>query len=388
MNSKNKNFIAKFLDQKPLLEKSKGIAEEEREKTWTSKLAGVLLSLFSALALLSINTIVQKINLNFDDVLFVRAVLQSSVGLILINIKGEPVWVTEVDQGKDINKIRLALIAFAISGAIFNLTDLIAISIMPLGDAMTIILSSSLPTMVLAAIFQKERLRLYKLLCAILVITGIVLVIRPPALFESSTDIAKHYGVNESMMLGMNCTMSDSVIIPSNLSSTRSKYYYFGVAAALICMVDSAIFRILMKTLVSNKSTNSFGLQLFCTSLANLVFALILPAVGGNQRILFPSADVAKYEMWQWVGIFVVAIISVNYAWMRVKAIRLISPTLVSFIRTLEIIIAYVIQVTILQTKPYATSLIGSGLIVIACIAVILEEFVISKCRPEIQYLF
>ena len=370
------------------MEKPKANVDDELEKRWTSKLIGVLFSLFSALALLSVNTIVQKMNLHFDDVLFVRAVLQTSVGLILIKMKGEPVWVTEVDQGKDINKIRITLIAMALSGAIFNSTDMIAIYIMPLGDAMTIIMSSSLPTMVLAAIFLKERLRLYKLLCAILVITGIVLVIRPPALFESSTDIVRRCGVNESIMLGMNYTTSDRVIMPSNMSSFRCKYYYFGVAAALICMVDSAIFRILMKTLVSNKSTNSFGLQLFCASLANLVFVLILPAFGGNQRILFPSVDVAKYEIWQWVGIFIVAIIGVNYCWMRFKAIRLISPTIVSFIRTLEIIIAYFIQVTILETKPYATSLIGSGLIVIACIGVILEEFVITKCSPEIQHLF
>ena len=370
------------------MEKSKGIVDGELEKSWTSKLIGVLFSLFSALALLILNTIVQKMNLHFDDVLFVRALLQSSVGLILIKIKGEPVLVKEVDQGKDINKIRLTFFAVALSGAIFNSTDLIAIYFMPLGDAMAIIRSSALPTMVLAAIFQKERLRLYKLLCAILLITGIILVIRPPALFESSTDVVKHYGANQSIMLEMNYTTSNRVIIPSNMSSSRFKYYYVGVTAALICILAGAILRILTKTLVSNKSTNSFGLLLFYASLANLVFALILPAFGGSQRILFPAVDVEKYEIWQWVGIFVVAIIGVPYWWMRVKAIRLISPTIVSFIHTSEIIVAYVIQLTILETKAYATSLIGSGLIVIACIGVILEEFVITLLSPKIQPLF
>ena len=317
-----------------------------------------------------------------------RAVLQSSVGLILIKIKGEPVWAKEVDQGKDINKIRLTLFAVALSGAIFNSTDLIAIYFMPLGDAMAIIMSNALSTMVLAAVFQKERLRLYKLLCAILLITGIVLVIRPPAIFERSTDLVKHYRANESIMLGMNYTTSDGVIMPSNMISSRSKYYYVGVTAALICMVGSAIFRVLTKTLISNKSTNSFGLLLFYTSLANVVFAFILPSCGGNQRILFPSIDVAKYEIWQWVGIFVVPIIGGTHWWMRIKAMRLISPTIVSFIRTSEIIIAYVIQLTILETKPYSTSLIGSGLIVIACIGVIFEGFLITNMSPKIQPLF
>ena len=119
-----------------------------------------------------------------------------------------------------------------------------------------------------------------------------------------------------------------------------------------------------------------------------MIVAFILPAFGGHQRILFPSVDVAKYDIWQWVGIFVVAIIGVTQYWTRVKAIRLISPILVSFIRTSEIIVAYVIQLTIMETKAYASSLIGSGLIVIACIGIILESYMITKLSPKIQHLF
>ena len=241
------------------MEKPKGIVEEESEKTWTSKLAGVLLSLFSALGLLSLNAIVQKMKLHFDDVLFVRAVLQSSVGLILIKIKGGSIWVKEVDKGKNLNKIRLTLFAFAFFGAAFNSTDLIAIYFMPLGDAMTIIMSSVLPTMILAAIFLKERLRLYKLICAILVITGIVLVIRPPFVFGNSIDQGTQFRVNESRTISLNNTTSNNFNMSSITSSSRSEYYYIGAAAALICMVSSAIFRVLMKTLVNNKSKNSFS---------------------------------------------------------------------------------------------------------------------------------
>ena len=69
-----------------------------------------------------------------------------------------------------------------------------------------------------------------------------------------------------------------------------------------------------------------------------------------------------------------VAVIGVIHYLTRFMAIKLISPTLVSFIRTSEIVLAYVIQLVILGTKPYLTSLIGSGLVLVACIAIIFER--------------
>ena len=117
---------------------------------------GICLSLFSCFSLITLNTIVQKLKLHFADVLLVRAVLQSSVGLILSRLKGESVWIKEVDANKNLNQTRFLLFLFGFIGASFNTTDLIAISFMSLGDAMTIIMSSVLPTMILAAFFEGE----------------------------------------------------------------------------------------------------------------------------------------------------------------------------------------------------------------------------------------
>ena len=364
------------------------MTDEEQERKWRPKLWGICLSLISGTVLLAMNAIVQKMKLHFADVLFTRAVFQSFLGLVLSLFRGESVWIKEVDDGQNLYQMRILLFLFGFLAASFNTTDLIAITFIPLGDAMTIILSAVLPVVVLAAIFLKERLRLYKILCSILVVTGIVLVLRPPFLFENSVEHDMQQNFNTSIQHMTNNTLSEKLEISTKLNNSEFDSYYIGATAALIAMFSVAGTRTLIKFLLKNKSTKSFALLLCYRNFANLIVAMVLPAFGGNQRILFPSVDVKMYDIWQWLGIVAVTIIGFIHYVTRYMAVKLISPTLVSFIRASEIVLAYVIQLVILGTKPYVTSLIGSGLVVVACIAIIFESLVIQKMNPKIQFLF
>ena len=334
------------------------------------------------------NTIVQYYHLHFNDVLLVRVMLQTIFCIILLWMRGESVWIKDVDTGKNIHQIRAILFSYGFFGAVFAITNYIAIYYMPLGDAMTIILSSVLPTMILAAIFLNEKIRLCKLLCTILVITGLLLVIRPPFLFPDRNEVMTNLSTDKSTELGLNQTLFENINSSVITINSRSHYYYIGAFAAFICMISSATFRILMKVLVQNKTTSSFGIPLFYTSMANFILTLVLPAFGGDQRILFPSAQVQKYNVEQWIGLFVQAILGIAQYSARFMAIKLISPTLVSFIRTSEIILAYIVQVTFMGTQAYITSLIGSCCVMIACIGIILENWCRQRLHPKIQNLF
>ena len=249
-------------------------------------------------------------------------------------------------------------------------------------------MSGVLPTAVLAAIFLKERLRLYKILCSIVVVIGIVLVLRPPYLFQNSDKPEMQQSISTSIPLTANNTLSEKLKISPKLNSSELNSYYIGAIAALIAMFSIAGTRTLIKILIKNTSSKPFAVLLFYHNFANLIVAMVLPAFGGNQRILFPSVDVEIYDVWQWLGIVAVAIIGFIHHRTRYMALKLISPTLVSFIRTSEIVFAYVIQLAILGTKPYVTSLIGSGLVMLACIAIIFESLAIQKMNPKIQFLF
>merc|ERR1712025_387463 len=107
---------------------------------------------------------------------------------------------------------------------------------------MTIILSSVVPTTIFAAIFLKERFKLYKLICVSLAMTGIVLVVRPNFLFGDNIEN------KESLEIG-NAASSDE-------RNDDSKMYYYGLVSALTCMTSIAVFRILM-SILKNDSTSS-----------------------------------------------------------------------------------------------------------------------------------
>ena len=362
--------------------------DDDIDDNGKSKSLGICLSFLSAFVWVIQNTILQKMNLHFNDVLLTRALLETVSGLILVKIQGEAIWIKGVDVDKNIYKIRLLVFAYGLFGAFFSATNLIAVYFMPLGDAMTIVMSSILPTMILAAIFLKERLRLYKLFCAVLVLTGLVLVIRPPFLFAKQN---QSMNIQSNDNLGVSVSEQSFCVTSSPSPEThasRSKYYYLGVLAGLICMLSSASFRIVAKILVKNKSTSSFGILMFYSSCFDLMLSLILPAFGGEQRILFRSMNIEKYDTGQWIGLFAIALLGITQFSMRFRAIKLISPVMVSFIRTSEIVVAYIIQITFLGTEPYMTSLIGSGFVMIACIGVILESWMIKMSPLKIKWIF
>ena len=70
-----------------------------------------------------------------------------------------------------------------------------AVTTIPIGDALTVVYSSPIFTMIFSAIFLGSRLRLYKITLGLVLSLGIVLVVKPPFLFP---DIANHTFNNSS----------------------------------------------------------------------------------------------------------------------------------------------------------------------------------------------
>ena len=147
-----------------MLSEGKDDSDKKDEWKWCRILAGVFFSFISGLFEVAINTIVKGMKVDFDDVLFVTSIAQMVLA-VAVNLKeGTSMWISNVDEDKSKCKIWISMIGFAIARGIFFLTDLTAASFMDLGDAMTIILSSVVPTTIFAAIFLKERFKLNKIL--------------------------------------------------------------------------------------------------------------------------------------------------------------------------------------------------------------------------------
>ena len=64
--------------------------------------------------------------------------------------------------------------------------------LMDIGDAMAIYFSSFLSTMILSKIFLKEREVIYKILCGVMILAGIILVLKPSSQIYHSKIIIHH----------------------------------------------------------------------------------------------------------------------------------------------------------------------------------------------------
>ena len=66
------------------------------------------------------------------------------------------------------------------------LTTYIAVTMLPLGEASTIVMSCPIFTAILARIFLKHSLGLWKIFFGCVLFCGLALVIQPPFLFEAA----------------------------------------------------------------------------------------------------------------------------------------------------------------------------------------------------------
>ena len=178
--------------------------------------------------LLATNALLKGMELDIADAMLVQSFIQIVIFLILLTAKRSSLWIWTVDEDKSIHKIRSSLIFGAALGTIIRVNDMLAVKFMPLGDAMTIILSQSIPTAILASIFLNERLRLIKISSVILVVGGLILIIRPPFIFHN--DMKKDLASN---VLGHN----DTQLTKSAGSEGHDNYYYVGAASAITVMI-------------------------------------------------------------------------------------------------------------------------------------------------------
>ena len=316
--------------------------------------------------------------LHHSDALFIRSLFQIIVIPFVIFKKGSNFWIWEVDFEKNIHEIRLVFVLATMFSGIFNIFDLIAVTYMPIGDAMTIILCSAVPTVILAAIFLGERLRMYKFICTVLVVSGIILVVRPPFLFDDNAKTARL----------TNKAGANNVTLPTNENSTSHRYYYVGALGAFICMLSISIFRTLNQFLHQNKNAGSSELFLLYHGFWCVIFSLLMSLLGSHQRILFSANFMDQYDVLGWTSLGIFAIIGVTSTYIYLKALKLVGPVVVGFVRTPEIIISYVMEIIIFHTIPYLSSVVGAIFIMIACIGVLLEDKVLACLPPKVRPIF
>ncbi|EDV26351.1 uncharacterized protein TRIADDRAFT_54251 [Trichoplax adhaerens] len=219
-----------------------------------------------------------------------------------------------------------------IAGTVSVCCQFYAYQNMNIGDASAIIFSSPFITGILAAILLKERFTVFNLLATLVSFGGIILVARPPFIFRSQADDAPFRFAAASIAFAASIATSIAILNIRKIGNKVDSYvitYYFSIVCFIVPII---IFSI----------TTSYR----------------LPQCGATRWLLIA------------VGVlgFLGQISFTN-------AIQLEKATLISIIRTTDVIFGYILELIIFGSSPSLLSIFGSLLIIAGASALALKKW-------------
>ena len=70
------------------------------------------------------------------------------------------------------------------------------------------------------------------------------------------------------------------------------------------------------------------------------------------------------------------------------KSLQMVDPTIVAFLRSIEIVFGYVFQVTIMEQIPTVVCITGAGITLFSILAMSLQNVVLPFIPEKIRFLF
>ena len=147
---------------------------------------------------------------------------------------------------------------------------------------------------------------------------------------------------------------------------------YIGALVALSC----AIFGGLNSVCVGGplKEIRSVIL-VFYVGFASLVIAFLASIFDHKQRIL--SSSIAEITGDEWGLLFGVAFLGMSAYFASTKSLQMIEPTVVSVLRSLEIVFAFVVQVAVMSEWPTMYGVVGASIVFVSVVLIAVERHVV-----------
>ena len=139
---------------------------------------------------------------------------------------------------------------------------------------------------------------------------------------------------------------------------------YLGVLAAL----GGAIFSATVTIAVSYLRRFSHNVLLFYGGMGGFLLVLMIAKFDEESKIFhnFGNADLPKIIFAAFLGIFA------NL--MAIKSFQMIPPTVASFVRTQEVVFAFILQSAVMKVMPCEHSVIGAVLVIASALLIQFES--------------
>jgi len=312
---------------------------------------GYSCAILAGLCFTSSNVMIKYIpDVNSWQLLLVRCLAQlaTMVPIMLLgkhNIFGTPDFAT-----------RWRLVAQGVLGGFLLLGIFVAVARMPLGDCTAIFFSSPAFTMVLSCIILKDHCGVWRCLVAITLLTGVMILSRPPALFPPTPATANH-------------TSGAHTNDDHDLSDDNGGYDIVGVLASLAVPTLSAWIVIITR----QAKHVHYSVLVFWFGVGGLVVSIVGMFLRDSDHM------VQTWNIKEWMLSFMVALLGILGSIAMTKAVCWVTPSKVMVVRSFEVVAAYILQVTVYDVPTHWSDLAGTMCVISAVIAMGLEDYLMEK---------
>ena len=354
-------------ESKPLLNPEQ---QPSRRLKRRKEIIGVFLAFISGVLFTANNCAIQIFKLDFAEAMLFRGVFQMIIFGLICSKKKLTLWPC---IGHRPNFVRGLMICQGILGGIMVIFSFACMTMMPVGDALTIVFAAPISTMVVAAIFLGHSVRLFKISLGLLLLIGTVLVVQPPFLFPHSNDIDPDDPSNAMILLRTSRTV---------IGKPYNELYYIGAALAFGCALADGFLNISIHFCAEINS----NVLMWWSGIGGFFLSLIAFTFDSNAQMLSP--DIVKIPLAQWLAYTGMSISGIIAYFCMTKSLQMIDPTVVSFVRALEIIVAYVAQYVVMNEVPEMLSIVGAALVLVSVSSMTLQNLIVQIIPQRIRFLF
>jgi len=235
-------------------------------------------------------------------------------------------------------------------GGFLLLSIFVAVNKLNLGDATAIFYSSPAFTMVLSAILLRSHCGLYRIFIAVVLLTGVVVLCRPEALFS-----------DEDLSLNRTNNSHPNHHHHEGEGSTS----LVGIIAGICVPLLSAWIVILTR----QAKHIHYSVLVFWFGIGGLVVSIC-----GNLYVSDPKVMFSDWTCNEWVLSCLIAMLGIMGSIVMNKAVQWVPPSRVMVIRSFEVVAAYILQITVFDCPTHWTDLGGTLLVMAAVLGMGMEE--------------
>ena len=272
---------------------------------------------------------------------------------------------------------RISVLLMLAFGGLSLFTAKESIRFLPTRDAIAIIYSKPVFTMMLATIFSKYKLSPTKFVACLLLLTGTVLITR------STIDTIDKSGIVLNVTtLDFSSNKSKVTLLHINQGEGYDNLEYFiGCMIAFVCSISASAYNLVCSKLGDKISVT---VQLVYLGVASIIVSGLWFIEDGNNRLF--SAKIIQINVHEWVILLVISCMGIVGSYMSFQAFLMICPTFISSLRAFELIIALIFHGIISFYLPSIEEFWAAILIILGITCLLLESQICDTLKTFVFY--